>query len=75
MLSPAANAHDVARDAAVSITYDAAIDAATATTQTFTVHAMQTGQVLTGYSVDGGKIQEQPGELVQVSAKKSCKSC
>jgi len=73
-LSPAANAHDVPRDAAVSITYDAAIDPATVTTQTFTVHPMETGQVLTGYSVDGGKIQVQPGqpfqsgELVQVSA-------
>ena len=54
VLSPAANVHDVARDAAVSITYDEDISATTVTTRTFAVHAMQTGQVLEGYSVNGG---------------------
>ena len=74
VLSPAANVHDVARDAAVSITYDEDISATTVTTRTFAVHAMQTGQVLEGYSVTGGEIKMtpaqpfKPGELVQVSA-------
>jgi len=74
VLSPAANAYDVAQDAAVSITYDADISATTVTTRTFAVHAMQTGQILAGYSVNGGEIKVtpaqpfKPGELVQVSA-------
>ncbi len=74
VLSPAANVHDVARNATVSITYDADIDASTVTTRTFAVHAMQTGQLLEGYSVNGGEIKVtppqpfKPGELVQVSA-------
>jgi len=77
VLSPAANAYDVARDAAVSITYDADISATSVTTRTFAVHAMQTGQILEGYSVNGGEIKVtpaqpfKPGELVQVSATTS----
>lgn len=74
LLHPSANAPDVPVDTAVSITYDSDIQSATVTTRTFTVHAMQTGQILEAYSVNGGEIKItpaqpfKPGELVQVSA-------
>lgn len=74
VLNPAANAVAVPRNAPVSITYDTTIKPDTVTTRTFVVQAMQTGQILEGYSLNGGKIQVQPplpfkpGELVQVSA-------
>lgn len=74
MLHPRANAHAVPRDTVISITYDTAIDPVTVTTRTFTVHAMETGQILEAYSVNGREIKVtpahpfKPGELVQVSA-------
>jgi hypothetical protein len=74
VLHPVVNAYAVPTDTAVSLTYDTALDPTTVTTHTFTVHAMETGQILEAYSVNGGEIKVtpaqpfKPGELVQVSA-------
>ncbi|MBN2002044.1 MAG: VCBS repeat-containing protein [Anaerolineae bacterium] len=71
---PAGNTHAAPVTSTVSITYDEAINAATVSTQTFAVHAMQTGLLAQTYSVSSGTISLKsilpfkPGELVQVSA-------
>ncbi len=72
--APSPNAHTAASTTTVSITYNQSINPATVSPQTFAVHAMQTGQLLQTYSVNGGQITLMPdqslksGELVQVSA-------
>lgn len=86
IIYPTGNTHTAQRTTAVSITYDEPIDATTVSTRTFAVHAMQTGQLMREYSVDGGTIiltptqivgtsvfprPFKPGELVQVSATTS----
>ena len=73
-VSPDANSHDAAVGTNVSATYSRNIDPASATAQTFAVHAMQTGQLLTPPSVAGWTVTQNPagdfhpGELVQVTA-------
>ncbi len=73
-LQPVSNTHTAPLTSVVSITYDEAIDAATVSTRTFAVHAMQTGLLTETYSISGGAIRLtppqpfKPGELVQVSA-------
>ena len=71
---PVSNTHIAPPTTTVSITYDEDIDAATVSTRTFAVHAMQTGLLTQTYGVDGGTISLtpirpfKPGELVQASA-------
>ena len=73
-VSPAANTHTAPHTTTVSIEYDQAMDISTVSTQTFAVHAMQTGIITETYSVNGGIISIspdnpfKPGEFVQVSA-------
>jgi uncharacterized repeat protein (TIGR01451 family) len=68
------NTHTAPRDSAVSIAYSEAINPATVSTDTFAVHAMQTGLLTQTYGVEGGTIVLtptelfKPGELVQASA-------
>ena len=72
--APQANDHTVPHEATVSITYDRAISLTTVNTQTFAVHAMQTGLQAEAYGLDSGTLNLtpaypfKPGELVQVSA-------
>jgi len=73
--NPPRNTHVAPANTAVSITYDnEAINAATVSTRTFAVHAMQTGLLTETYGVSGGTISLtpprafKPGELVQASA-------
>lgn len=72
--NPVSNTHTAPATTTVSITYDEAINPATISTQTFAVHAMQTGLLTQTYGVNGGEIKLTPlqpfkqGELVQVSA-------
>ena len=74
ILVPVSNTHTAPTTTTVSITYDEAINPVTVTTQTFTVHAMQTGLLTETFEVNGGMISImpkqsfKPGELVQVSA-------
>jgi uncharacterized repeat protein (TIGR01451 family) len=74
VIEPARNTHTAPPTTTVSITYDEPISAATVSTQTFAVHAMQTGLLTRTYGVNGGTIaltptqSFKPGELVQVSA-------
>jgi hypothetical protein len=71
---PAPNTHTAPTTATVSITYNEPISAATVSTRTFAVHAMQTGLLTQTYGVVSGAISLtptlpfKPGELVQVSA-------
>jgi hypothetical protein len=73
-INPISNTHTAPANTNVSISYDEAIDLATVSTQTFAVHAMETGLLGQTYSVDGGQIQLtpsqpfKPGVLVKVSA-------
>ncbi len=73
-VDPISNTHTAPRTATVSITYNKEISAATVSTRTFAVHAMQTGLLAQAYSVNGGAISLtppqpfKPGELVQTSA-------
>ncbi len=70
---PAANAHDVGVETAVSITYDQAVVPSSVSSRTVSIHAMQTGLRTANYVVDGGVITFTPttpfkvGEMVQVS--------
>jgi hypothetical protein len=72
--NPISNTHTAPRNSTISITYDEAISPTTVSTQTFAVHAMQTGLLAQTYGVNGGTISLtpsqafKPGELVQVSA-------
>jgi hypothetical protein len=74
VLSPAANANAAPRDGAVSITYDEDINPSTASTETFAVHAMQSGLLAETLGVNGDTIALtpaqpfKPGELVQATA-------
>ena len=71
---PVSNTHTAPVDSVVAVTYTAPISVATVSTQTFAVHAMQTGLLTQTYGVNGGTISLtptntfKPGELVQVSA-------
>ena len=73
-VNPAMNAHTAPLTSSVSITYDQPMDAATVSTGTFAVHAMETGLLAQTYGVGGGTIALtpthafKPGELVQASA-------
>ncbi len=72
--SPASNTHTAPATSTVSIAYSEPISPATVSTQTFAVHAMQTGLLTQTYHVSGGIIgltprrPFRPGELVQASA-------
>ena len=72
--NPVANTHTAPPTTTVSITYDEPISPTTVSTQTFAVHAMQTGMLTETYGVYSGTISLtptqpfKPGELVQVSA-------
>ncbi|MGB0386777.1 MAG: FG-GAP-like repeat-containing protein [Ardenticatenaceae bacterium] len=72
--APHPTGHTVSLTSAVSVTYDENIDSTTVNSQTFAVHAMQSGLLGEVYSVSGGEIKLtpnspfKPGELVQVSA-------
>jgi hypothetical protein len=72
--NPARNTHIAPITTTVSIMYDENINPATVFTQTFAIHAMQTGLLTQTYSVSGGSISLlpimpfKPGEMVQVSA-------
>ena len=72
--APLSNTHTAPLTTTVSITYDQDMDPATVSSQTFAVHAMQTGLLTQTYGVDGGTISLtptqpfKPGELVQTSA-------
>jgi len=74
IIHPVSNTHTAPVTSTLSITYDEAINSATVSTQTFVVHAMQTGLLTQTYGVSGGAISLtprhsfKPGELVQVSA-------
>jgi len=74
VISPDACAHTVPVTTSISVTYGESIDAGTVSTQTFAVHAMETGLLTTTYDVDGGTISLlpanhlKPGELVQTTA-------
>lgn len=71
---PAPNSHNVPLTTSIGVTYNEAIDPATVNTQTFAVHALQTGQLLEAYGVHSGTIVLTPtaglypGELVFASA-------
>ena len=71
--APPSNTHNTSQNTNISATYDQNIDPTFVTTQTFAVHAMQTGQLLEAYSVNSGQVIFDPstnlksGELVQVS--------
>jgi hypothetical protein len=71
---PDPGTHSAPVTTSVSITYDEPIDAATVTSRTFAVHAMQTGLVGGIHSVEGNTIRVAPvspfypGELVQATA-------
>ncbi|MDM8527970.1 FG-GAP-like repeat-containing protein [Anaerolineales bacterium HSG24] len=70
-ISPIGNTHTAPSSSAVSITYDQPISTTTVSTQTFAVHAMQTGLLSGEYSTGVMLTPLQPfkpGELVQVSA-------
>ena len=72
--APSANSHNNSQYTTISITYNEDIDPATVTSQTFAVHAMQTGQLFQTFSANGGQAiltpsqSIKPGEIVQVSA-------
>ena len=71
---PPANSHTAPQTTTVSISYNETINPATVSTQTFAVHARQTGRLTPMFQVDGGHIKVippqpfKPGELVQVTA-------
>jgi hypothetical protein len=71
---PEPNTHTFPATTTVSITYDEPISPTTVSTQTFAVHARQTGLLTQTYGVDEGTVALTPtqlfhaGELVQVSA-------
>ncbi|MCJ7551410.1 MAG: tandem-95 repeat protein, partial [Anaerolineae bacterium] len=71
---PGPDAVSVPATTTISMSYDEAMDAATVSTRTFSVHAMQTGVLTAVYATDGGSMSLtpvepfKPGELVQVSA-------
>ena len=76
-VSPAANSYGALGGTDVSVTYDQAIAPASATDQTFIVHAMQSGQLLdppNAITVSGPSVAIDPdvnfraGELVQATA-------
>jgi hypothetical protein len=73
-MAPLANTHAATVTTPVSITFDQPIAATTVNTRTFAIHAMQSGQRLQSYSINGATITFtpdqpfKPGELVQVSA-------
>ncbi|MCP4356417.1 MAG: DUF11 domain-containing protein, partial [Chloroflexi bacterium] len=73
-ISPISNTHVATVTSTVSITYDHNMDISSVSTQTFAVHAMETGLISQTYGVNGGRISLtptnsfKPGELVQVSA-------
>ncbi|MEM7342950.1 MAG: FG-GAP-like repeat-containing protein [Chloroflexota bacterium] len=72
--NPVSNSHIAPRDSIITATYNQPINASSVTTQTFAVHAMQTGQLTQTIGVLGNQIiftptnSLKPGELVQVSA-------
>jgi hypothetical protein len=71
---PDPNTHTAPPHTTVSLTYSETIDAATVNTQTFAVHAFQTGLLTATYGVRSGSIILTPtrpffpGELVQTTA-------
>ncbi|OQY45090.1 MAG: hypothetical protein B6242_11250 [Anaerolineaceae bacterium 4572_78] len=73
-IHPISNIHTAPLTTVVSITYDQSMNISTVSTQTFAVHAMQTGLLSEAFSVNAGTISLipnspfMPGELVQVSA-------
>ncbi len=73
-INPLSNTVTAPLTSTVSITYSQSMSASTVTTQTFAIHAMQTGLLSQTYGVNGGTISLtptnsfKPGELVQVSA-------
>ena len=71
---PDPHTHAVPPTTTVSLTYDEDMDAVSVSTQTFAVHAFQTGLLTATYGVRGGSIMLTPtrpffpGELVQTTA-------
>ena len=71
---PDPGTHSAPVTTTVSISYDEPISAATVTSRTFAVHAMQTGLVTSSHSVQGSTIvvapihSFHPGELAQTTA-------
>ena len=76
-LDPLPNSHIVPLTSTVSITYNESISAATVTSHTFAIHAMQSGLVTATHTVSGGMIIVAPtkpfhqGELVYAIATTS----
>lgn len=74
VLDPLANAQNVSVTTTVSIAYNEPVSPTTVSSQTFAVHAMQTGQLVETISVYSGTIgltpehPFHPGEWVQVTA-------
>ena len=83
VLDPSRNSHAVPLTTTVSVTYDEPIGAATVTSHTFVVHAMQTGLVTPTHGlVNGGHTiivtpsrAFQPAELVQTTANTIASQC
>ncbi|MCP4543439.1 MAG: DUF11 domain-containing protein [Chloroflexi bacterium] len=73
-VQPANNTHTAPLQSDVRVTYDQPMDGSSVSTQTFAVHANQTGWVVGTYGVMGGQVTVtpsspfKPGELVQASA-------
>jgi len=71
---PISNTHLIPVTSPVSLTYDQFIKSTTVNSQTFVVHAQQTGRFLQGYSINGEVVKLAPtqpfkaGEWVEVSA-------
>ncbi len=77
---PPANIHTATGAAPISLTFNQPINLSTVNTRTLTIHAMQSGQRLQGYSTNGATITFtpnqpfKPGEQVQVSAASGLQS-
>ena len=73
-INPIPNTHTAPVTTTISIIYNENINPATVSTQTFAVHAGQTGRLTQTFQINGGNITLipsqpfKPGELVQVTA-------
>jgi uncharacterized repeat protein (TIGR01451 family) len=74
LVAPSPNTHTAPTTSTVSVTYSEAVSPSSVSTQTFAIHAMQTGQLTETYGVVGATASLtpsrlfHPGELVQTSA-------
>jgi hypothetical protein len=73
-MNPPGNTHTASNKTTVSIMYNEPINPSTVSSQTFAVHARQSGLLIQTYQVDRGIVSLtptkpfRPGELVQISA-------